>query len=106
MAILGEIVRAGAIRVGLRARSVNCHAFSGTCPPSSTRVLVNSLAFTSAYFSESSLFNGLWAMSLRKSLPCLGLRVGLQANVSNSHGFSFSRRSTGEREIDSNSRNA
>jgi hypothetical protein len=64
-------------------------------------MLVKLLAFTSAYFCESSLFNGLQAMELRKPLSHPGSRIRLWANVSNSYTFPSSRASFGKRELDS-----
>jgi hypothetical protein len=59
------------------------------------------LAFTSVYFPESSLFNALQAMLVRKSLPRLSSRDRLQSNAPNSYGSSSSRPLFGERDIDS-----
>ena len=62
---------------------------------------LNASKLTSVYFCELKLFNGLRARQLEKPLLRPGSRRRLWANVSNSHGFFFSRLSHDERERDS-----
>jgi hypothetical protein len=45
-------------------------------------VLVKQLAFTSVYFSESGLFNGLRAIQLKKFFSRLGSRSSCRSRVS------------------------
>jgi hypothetical protein len=57
---------------------------------------VNASKLASVYFSESSLFNGLRALQVRKSLPRPGSRDRLWANGSNSHKLLIFRPAFGE----------